>query len=54
MKFRRLAESKCHVQQKQHLRANQRFGARYHSSKVRGSEGRTLNGSKLEEEKELL
>ena len=37
-----------------HLRADQRFRARYHPSKARGSDGRTLYGSKLEAEKELF
>ena len=36
------------------MRADQRFRARYHPSKVRGSDGRTLYGSKLEAEKELF
>ena len=36
------------------MRADQRFRARYHPSKVRGSDGRTLYGSKLEAETELF
>ena len=36
------------------MRADQRFRARYHPSKVRGSDGRTLYGSELEVEKELF
>ena len=51
MKFRGLYELKRHFQREHHLRADQRFRARYHPSKVRGSDGRTLYGSKLEAEK---
>ena len=47
-------ELKRHFQREHHLRANQRFRARYHPSKTRGSDGRTLYGSKLEAEKELF
>ena len=54
MKSRGLYELKRHFQRKHHLRADQRFRARYHPSKVRGSDGRTLYGSKLEAEKELF
>ena len=54
MKSRGLYELKRHFQREQHLRADQRFRARYHPSKVRGSDGRTLYGSKLEAEKELF
>ena len=54
MKSRGLFELKRHFQREHHLRADQRFCARYHPSKLRGSEGRTLNGSKLEAEKELF
>ena len=51
---RELYELKRHFQREHHLRADQRFRARYHPSKVRGSDGRTLYGSKLEAEKELF
>ena len=53
-KSRGLYELKRHFQREHHLRADQRFRARYHPSKVRGSDGRTLYGSKLEAEKELF
>ena len=51
---RDLYELKRHFQREHHSRADQRFHARYHPSKVRGSDGRTLYGSKLEAEKELF
>ena len=51
---RGLYKLKRHCQREHHLRADQRFLARYHLSKVRGSDGRTLYGSKLEAEKELF
>ena len=54
VKSRGLYELKRHFQREHHLRADQRFRARYHPSKVRGSDGRTLYGSKLEAEKELF
>ena len=54
MKSRGLYELKRHFQREQYLRADQRFRARYHPSKVRESDGRTLYGSKLEAEKELF
>ena len=54
MKSRGLHELKRNFQREHHLRADQRFRARYHPSKVRGSDGRTLYGSKLEAEKELF
>ena len=54
MKYRGLYELKRHFQREHHLRADQRFRARYHPSKVRGSDGRTLYESKLEAEKELF
>ena len=54
MKSRGLYELKRHFQREHHLRADRRFRARYHPSKVRGSDGRTLYGSKLEAEKELF
>ena len=54
MKSRGLYELKRHFQREHHLRADQRFRARYHPSKVRGSDGRTLYGSKFEAEKELF
>ena len=54
MESRGLYELKRHFQREHHLRADQRFRARYHPSKVRGSDGRTLYGSKLEAEKELF
>ena len=51
MKSRGLHELKRHFQREHHLRADQRFRARYYPSKVRGSDGRTAYGSKLEAEK---
>ena len=54
MKSRGLYELKRYFQREHHLRADQRFRARYHPSKVRGSDGRTLCGSKLEAERELF
>ena len=54
MKSRGLYELKRHFQREYHLRADHRFRARYHPSKVRGSDGRTLYGSKLEAERELF
>ena len=54
MKSRGVYEMKRHFRREHHLRADQRFRARYHPSKVRGSDGRTLYGSKLEAEKELF
>ena len=55
MKSRGLYELKRQFQREQLLRADQRFRALYHPSKVRGSDGRTtLYGSKLEAEKELF
>ena len=54
MKSWGLYELKRHFQREYHLRADQRFRARYHPSNVRGSDGRTLYGSKLEAEKELF
>ena len=50
MKSRGLYELKRHYQREHHLRADQRFRARYHPSKVRGSDGRTLYGFKLEKQ----
>ena len=54
MRSRGLYELKRHFQREHHLRADQSFRAPYHPSKVRGSDGRTLYGSKLEAEKELF
>ena len=54
MRSRGLFELKHHFQREHHLRADQRFRARYHPSKVRGSDRRTLYGSKLEAETELF
>ena len=54
MIIRGLFELKRHVQREHHLRADQRFRARYHPSKLRGSDGRTLYGSKLEATKDLF
>ena len=54
MKSRGLYELKRHFQREHHLRADQRFRARYHPSQVRGSDGRTLYGSMLEAKKELF
>ena len=49
-----LYELNRHFQREHHLRADQRFRARYLPSKVHGLDGRTLYGSKLEAEKELF
>ena len=54
MRSRGLYELKRHFQREHHLRADQRFRARYYPSKVRGSDGRTLYGSKLEAERALF
>ena len=54
MKSRGLYESKGHFQPEHHLRADHRFRARYRPSKLRGSDERTLYGSKLEAKKELF
>ena len=54
MKSRGLYELKRHFQQEHHLRADHRFRARYHPSNVRGSDGCTLYGSKLEGGKVLF
>ena len=54
MSSRGLYELKRHFQREHHLRVDQRFRARYHPSKIRGSDGRTLYGSKLEAERELF
>ena len=54
MRSRGLYELKRHFQREHHLRVDQRFRARYYPSKVRGSDGRTLYGSKLEAERELF
>ena len=54
MKSRGLYKLKRHFQREHHLRVDRRFRALYHPSKVRGSDGRTLYGSKLEAEKELF
>ena len=54
MRSRGLYELKRHFQREHLLRADQRFRDRYHPSKIRGSDGRTLYGSKLEAEKELF
>ena len=54
MKSGGLYELKRHFEREHHLRAHQRFRARYDPSKVRGSDGRTLYGSKLEAKKELF
>ena len=54
MESRGLYELKRPFQREHHLRADQSFRAWYHPSKVRGSDGRTLYGSKLEAEKELF
>ena len=54
MKSRGLYELKRHFQREHPLRADQRFRAGYHPSKVRGSDGRTLYGSKLEAERQLF
>ena len=54
VRSRGLYELKRHFQREHQLRADQRFRARYYPSKIRGSDGRTLYGSKLEAEKELF
>ena len=54
MKSRGLYELKRNFQREHHLMADQKFRARYHPSKIRGSDGRPLYGSKLEAEKELF
>ena len=54
MKNQGLCQLRRHFQREHHLRADQRFRARYHSLKVLGSDGRTLYGSKLEAEKQLF
>ena len=54
MNSRGLYELKRHFQREHHFRSDQRFRARYHPSKIRGSDGRTLYGSKLEAENELF
>ena len=54
MRSRGLYELKRHFQREHHLRADQRFRARYYPSKIRGSDGRTLYLSKLEAENELF
>ena len=54
MRSRGLYELKRHFQPEHHLRADQRFRARYYPSKVRGWDGRTLYGSKLEAEREVF
>ena len=54
MKSCGLYDLKQNFQREHHLTADQRFRARYHPSIVRGSDGRTLYGSKLEAEKELF
>ena len=54
MKSRGLYELKRHFQREHHLRADQRFRARYHALKARGSDEGTLYGSKLEAEKEFF
>ena len=54
MKCWGLLELNRHFQREQHLRADQRFRARYHPSKVRGLDERSLYRSKLEKEKELF
>ena len=54
MKSWGLYEWKRPFQREHHFRADQKFRARYHPSEVRGSDGCTLYGSKLETEKELF
>ena len=54
MKSRGLYELKRHFQGEQHFRVDQRFRARYHPTKVPGSDDRTLYWSKLEPEKDLF
>ena len=54
MKSWGLFELKRHFQREHYLSADQSFRAPYHPSKVRGSDGRTLYGPKLEAEKELF
>ena len=54
MTSRGLYELKRQFQREHHLRSDQMFRASYHPSKVRGSDGRTLYGWKLEFEEELF
>ena len=54
LKSRGLYELKRNFQREHHLRRDHRFRARYHPSKVRGSDRRTLYGSKLEVEEGLF
>ena len=54
MKSWGLYEMKQNFQREHRLRADQRFRARYHPSKKRGSDGRTLYGSRLDVEEELF
>ena len=54
MESRGLFELKQRYQREHYLRADQRFRARYHPSKVHGLDGRRFYGSKLEAEKEFF
>ena len=54
MKSRGLYQLNRHFQREHHLRADQRYRARYYPSKVRGSDERTLCGSQLEDEQQLF
>ena len=54
IRSRGLYEIKRHFQREHKLRADQRFRARYHPSKGRGLDARTLYGSKLEAERKLF
>ena len=54
MKSRSLYEIIRQFQREQLLSAGQRFCARYHPTKLRGSDGRKLKGSKLEAGRDLL
>ena len=54
MKSRGLYELERHFQRDQRVKAVQQFRARFHPTKIRGSDGRTLYGPKLEAEKDLF
>ena len=54
MKSWSLYALRSQFKREQHLRAEQRFRARYHPTEVSPSDGRTLYGSKLEAEKCLF
>ena len=53
LKSRGLHELMMHFQREQHLWSDQRFRARYHPSKLCGSDGRTLYGTDIEADEDL-